>query len=213
MEIPESAYKDIQQELERQPLPINKYRKKVGLGRSNTLGVVNRRCLPADYSRLCWMRPYLYKLLLDFGAKYVSFPYTSITINENYTAGKHRDKGNKGLSFLTAFGDYQGGDLKIYEGDLSGNHNIQFKSITTDFGANYHSVEPWTGNRYSLVYYNLKRMPELPAPSVRLENNKYVFYRGDAPVTRKEPLPHPLTNRVKPKGITIKQEQVIVSFN
>jgi hypothetical protein len=213
-EIPAEEFAPIIAELQRQPLPVNRYRKKVGLGRSNAMGLVNRRCLPPDYSRYCWCRPFLYKLLLDFGAKYVPFAYTSITINENYSAGPHRDRGNEGVSFLVAFGDYTGGELNIAEGDLSGNHSVRHQPLITDFTTQTHSVLPWEGDRYSLVYYNLKanRIPAgIPAPSVKLEGNKYIFYRGDVAITRKKPLPHPLKGRSK--SVQINQQEVVVSFN
>ena len=213
--IPAEEFAPIIAELQRQPLPINRYRKKLGpAGRSNAMGLVNRRCLPPDYSRYCWCRPYLYKLLLDFGLKNVPFPFTSITLNENFSAGPHRDRGNEGKSFLVAFGDFTGGELNIAEGDLSGNYPVRHLPLITDFTTQTHSVLPWEGNRYSLVYYNLKssRIPAgMPAPSVKLEGNKYVFYRGDVAVTRKKPLPHPLKGRSK--GIQIVQQEVVVSFN
>jgi len=213
--VPANAFSEILQELQRQSLPINKFRKKVGLGRSNTFGLVNRRCLLPDYSRMNWFRSYLYKLLLDYGHQYVPFPFTSITVNENYSAGPHRDKGNSGNSYLVAFGDYTGGSLKVWEGDLSGSLDIHHKPIVMDFTRTLHSVEPWTGNRYSLVYYNLKpdRIPaDMPQPSVKLEAGKWIFYRGDIAVTRKKPLPHPLRNRCK-KNITINDSPVIVTFD
>jgi hypothetical protein len=212
--IPAEEFAPILAELQRQPLPVNRYRKKVGLGRSNAMGLVNRRSLPPDYSRYCWCRPYLYKLLLDFGAKFVPFAFTSITINENFSAGPHKDRGNEGVSFLVAFGDYTGGELNIADGDLSGNHSVKHQPLITDFTKQTHSVLPWEGNRYSLVYYNLKshRIPAgIPAPSVTLEGNKYIFYRGDVAITRKKPLPHPLKGRIK--SVQIHQQEVVVAFD
>jgi hypothetical protein len=212
-EIPAEEFAPIIAELQRQELPINRYRKKLGpAGRSNAFGAVNRRCLPVDYSRLNWCRPYLYKLLLDLGAKYVPFPFTSITVNSNYSAGPHKDRGNYGNSFLVAFGDYSGGELNIAEGELSGNYSVKNLPLITDFTTQTHSVKPWIGNRYSLVYYNLKRIPlNLPPPSVKLEGNKYIFYRGDVAITRKKPLPHPLKGRSK--SVQIIQQEVVVAFD
>jgi hypothetical protein len=210
--IPAEEFAPILAELVRQPLPINKYRLKVGIGRSNAFGLVNRRCLPPDYSRLCWMRSYLYKMLLDFGEKYVPFNFTAITVNENYSSGPHKDKGNQGNSFLVAFGDFSGGDLTFSDGDLSGNYNVNRIPLITNFTTQTHFVQPWTGNRYSLVYYNLKSLripPNFPAPSVKKEGNKYIFYRGEEAVTRKNPLPHPL----RKKKIVINDTPVTVSFN
>ena len=213
--VPANAFSEILQELQRQSLPINKFRKKVGLGRSNTFGLVNRRSLSPDYSRMCWHRSYLYKLLLDYGNSFVPFSWTSVTLNENFAAAPHRDKGNSGISYLIGFGDFVGGNLKVWEGDLSGSIDIHYKPLIMDFTTTLHSVEPWTGSRYSLVYYNLKpdRIPaDMPPPSVKLEAGKWIFYRGDTAVTRKKPLPHPLRNRIK-KNIVINDTPVIVTFN
>ena len=198
--LPPSAFTEIKEEIQRQPIAVNEYRNVAGVGRSLTWGCVGRRCLPPDYSRNCWTRPYLYKLLLDFGAKYVTdISWNAITVNQNYAAAPHYDKNNNGPSFLVAFGEYQGGCLKIHEGDLSGSHNICHRPIITDFSKVLHSVEPFTGDRYSLVYYNFQnnRSVPLPPPSVKQENGKWVFYRGDKKITRKEGLPHPLRGKKK----------------
>jgi hypothetical protein len=184
---------EIQKELERLPITINKYRLTSGEGRSQAFGVVNRRCLPPDYSRHCWLRPYLYKLLLDYGRENVPFPFTSITVNQNYKAAPHYDTNNVGESYLVGFGDYTGGDLEIHEGDLEGLYDIR-TPIITDFSKVLHSVKDFQGNRYSLVYYRCKKAEGLPEPSVELQNGKWVFLRGGVVC---KGLPHPLTGRVK----------------
>jgi hypothetical protein len=217
--IAQEVFTEIIKELERQPLPENKYRNKSGAGRSQAFGLTNRRCLPPDYSRNCWTRPYLYKLLLDFGKEYVDLSFNAITLNQNYQALPHRDKGNKGESFLVAFGEYSGGELNILEGDLSGSHNIRHNPIKTDFSKVLHSVSDFSGHRYSLVYYTLKKDVILPAPSVRFENNKYFFYRGSEKITRKDGLPHPLRNRKKEanleklSGIIKEIKNLTISFD
>jgi len=198
-------FKPIIDELTRMPLPINHYRNKSGSGRSQAFGVVNRRCLPPDYSRLCWQRPYLYKLLLDYAEKFVPIPFTSITVNQNYLASKHRDKGNVGNSYLVAFGDYTGGELQIYEGDLSGCHDVR-NPLITDFSKVFHEVKPYDGNRYSLVYYVAKKSGGLPPPSIEMINNKWTFKRGDDIVVG---LPHPLKGRVKPKMTVVKCDAIV----
>jgi hypothetical protein len=200
-------YGDILLELVRQPIPVNNYRNKAGSGRSQTFGVVNRRCLPPDYSRLCWQRPYLYKLLLDFGKKHVpaDIPFTSITVNQNYRADKHRDKGNVGRSYLVSFGPYTGGELQIFEGDLSGCHNVR-TPIIADFSKVYHAVLPFTGDRYSLVYYVAKNSDGLPAPTVESVEGKWAFKRGDEVVAG---LPHPLRGRKKVPMTIVKCDAVV----
>jgi hypothetical protein len=197
--IPETAFQFIKAELERKPLEINKYRPLTGKGRSQAFGVVNKRCLPPDYSRLCWLRPYLYKLLLDFGNEYVKdISWNSITVNQNYQANAHYDKHNIGDSFLVAFGDFEQGELVIHEGDLSGVYNIRHTPIQTNFSKCLHSVRPFVGNRYSLVYYKYDtRGLVLPEPTVRIDNELWVFYRGTERIDSKIGLPHPLRKEKK----------------
>ena len=200
MEIPEDAFLDIICELEARPLQVNRYRKSVGDGRSQAFLVTGRRCLLPDYSRQCWYRPKLLHHLLEFADKYVDISYNAITVNQDYMCGMHRDKHNLGNSYLVAFGDYTGGDLKIHEGDLSGSHNIRHKPLITDFSKVLHSTEDWIGKRYSLVFYqyHLPNKPvNLPPPSVRYEDGIYKFYRGDEWIKKDVGLPHPLKGRKK----------------
>lgn len=182
--IPEAAFEALIKELQERPLPENKYRTTAGEGKSQAFGVVNRRSLPPDWSRQNWLRPKLFKLLKDFADLYVKIPYTSITVNQNYQAAKHRDKGNVGNSLLVAFGNYTGGELEILEGDFQGKHDIRHKPIITDFSKAYHQVLPFQGERFSLVFYTIKNIPEgLPSATVKEENGKYVFYRGQEAMT------------------------------
>lgn len=207
-EIPREAFQEIIKELERQPIATNNYRVKTGNGRSQAFGLVNRRCLPPDYSRNNWKRAYLYHLLLDFADKYVDISYNAITVNQNYQAGKHYDRHNTGVSYLVAFGSYTGGDLIIHEGDLSGNHNIWCKPIKADFSKIQHSVQFFTGNRYSLVFYTLvsDRLPaEIPPPSVKFEDGKWYFYRGNERITKG--LPHPLMGRDRAEILSTAKEK------
>lgn len=192
--IPPEAFFGILAELQRKPLVVNNYRIKTGAGRSQAFGVVNKRCQPIDYSRQCWLRPYLYYLLLEFGKKYVTdISWNAITVNQNYSAGPHYDRGNDGPSFLVAAGDYEGGALKILEGDLSGCHDIKYRPLVTDFSKCLHAVEPWTGNRVSLVFYKLRNTPpDLPPPSVIFKDGEYRFKRGNKIING---LPHPLRKR------------------
>lgn len=216
MEIPAEAFDEILKELSRQPLELNKYRKKVGDGRSQAFGVVGRRCLPVDYSRQCWRRAYLYKLLLDFGTKYVNIPWNAITVNQNYQAKPHYDRHNVGDSFLVAFGEYTGGELVIHEGPKAGTWDIRHRAIQDNFSKCLHEVKPFSGTRVSLVYYNYS-VPEgisLPPPSVRQhENKRWVFYRGEEAITTG--LPHPLAGRKKGAegGYHVEEKTTTIEFS
>ena len=113
----------------------------------------------------------------------------------------HYDSHNRGPSLLCAFGDYEGGELVIHEGDLSGNYDVRHNPLTTDFSKVLHSVKPFTGNRYSVVYYYFEIKPwigrEYLKGEVRFVGGDYVFYRGGVKCTG---LPHPLNGfKRKPK--------------
>lgn len=196
-EIPEEAFTEIIKELERKPIDINYYRSKSGIGRSQAFGLVSRWYLPPDYCRNCWKRAYLYKLLLDFAEQFVPIPYTSITLNQNYQAEPHYDKGNIGDSFLVAFGDYEKGELVADRSEV----DIHNKPMIADFTKILHSVKDFTGNRYSLVFYTLDTKKrgevEIPKPSVKLLNDEWTFYRGEEPVDKKKGLPYPKKNKSK----------------
>ena len=211
-EIPAEAFDEIIKELKRQPIATNKYRTKAGSGQSQTFGIVNRRCLPPDFSRQNWLRPMLYHMLLEFAQKYVTIPFNSITINQNYRASAHRDKNNVGDSFLVAFGRYNGGDLKILEGDLSGNHNVWCKPIITDFSKVLHEVDYFMGDRYSLVFYTFQSKRSIPLPDweLRYEQEKWWFYRDGVKITKDRGLPHPL--RKTDSKMTIVKKDVIIEF-
>lgn len=183
----EQHFTKIIQELKRQPLPKNRHRLSAGVGKTQTFGVVNRRSCPPDYSAFCWERPYLYKLLLEFGSEFIPIKFNAITINQDYQCAIHRDKNNSGDSVIVAFGEYDGGQLELHEGDLKGIHDIKHKLFQHDFTKTYHSVLPFTGNRYSIVYH-YRPTAELPPPSVRFEENKWVFYRGDSTERPHHPL-------------------------
>ena len=186
-------FEKIISELERRPLPTNRDRKTTGVGKTQVFGVVNRRCCKPDYSVMCWERPLLYLLLLEFGKHFISIPWNTITVNQNYQCGIHRDKNNSGDSVLVAFGNFSGGDLEIHEGNLKGIHNIKHTLFQTDFSNTYHSVLPFQGDRYSLVFYYYPTETELPPPSVKFENGQYVFYRGSSCERLND---HPLKNRI-----------------
>jgi len=84
------------------------------------------------------------------------FKVSSIQYNYNNGCKKHRDGKNVGLSYIIAFGDYTGGRLIVYDED----DNPEYIDIKEQFfsfnGSKYsHEVEPFQGNRVSLVFFNL----------------------------------------------------------
>jgi hypothetical protein len=47
-------------------------------------------------------------------------PFTSITINKDYNAGRHSDENNAGPSLVRALDNFQGGDLLYWHDDRHG---------------------------------------------------------------------------------------------
>jgi hypothetical protein len=190
----------IEGELSRRSLHINNFRRVAGRGRSQTFGVVFKRCLRPnyDYSVMCWKRPYLYYLLIEFGRQFINIPFNAITLNENYKCAPHMDNGNIGQSALVSFGSFTGGKLVVHGGIDDGSYDTRYSILTINLMNIIHSVSSFIGNRLSLVYYTVNHSITLPPPSVRLEDSgTYVFYRGDEPVL--DGLPHPLKNRKRKK--------------
>ena len=179
-----SEFTDIIQELERHPIEHNKYRSKSGEGRTQIFGIINRRGLTPDYSSNCWIRPYLYKLLLDFAKKHVTIPYNAITITQNHRASIHKDRGVAGISYNVAFGDYKDGELEIQEGTFKGIHNIKYIPFIADFSKDSHQVRSFTGNRYSLTFYQLsinkkfKNLDIIPCSIEKIDDG-WIFKKGD----------------------------------
>ena len=107
-----------------------------------------RPCL----SNLCLECPQVIRLLSQFVLDYdISFKFTTVTINYNYAAAKHRDINHEnGFARIIALGDFTGGGLNVSTlGD-----DICIRNTWFDFdGTLEHSTNIFEGNRYSLVYF------------------------------------------------------------
>lgn len=113
-----------------------------------------------------------YPVMLTFFSKYFkdthgTFPFTSVNVNYNYAARIHRDRGNCGPSFIKAFGDFTGGELNYFSNDdgslplsLIPRSERECVDISKNWklfdGLRAHSVQPYQGERFSLVYYSTK---------------------------------------------------------
>eukprot|EP00930_Biecheleria_cincta_P072532 TRINITY_DN59912_c0_g1_i1.p1 TRINITY_DN59912_c0_g1~~TRINITY_DN59912_c0_g1_i1.p1 ORF type:complete len:542 (+),score=97.85 TRINITY_DN59912_c0_g1_i1:77-1627(+) len=97
------------------------------------------------------------------------FTFTSMNVNCNYAAAQHRDAGNFGSSFIAGFGDFTGGKLFYYPEDpgaptpMEKGANAKSKKMSVDINKNLfmfngncaHYVEPFKGDRYSIVWFTL----------------------------------------------------------
>ena len=122
-----------------------------------------------------------------------------------YAARLHRDGNNAGPSLTRAFGDFTGGRLLYYPDD-DGRHALEqlreqdaIPTRTKDGfllfdGNRAHSVEPFCGERYSLVFFSIGSydtgprgdMPkEIPYPTAQILRYYQSFFAGprgyDAP--------------------------------
>jgi 16S rRNA G966 N2-methylase RsmD len=78
------------------------------------------------------------------------FTFTTITINYNYAAAPHRDINHEdGKARIIALGDFEGGELHI---ESMGDFDIHNSWLDFD-GTMLHHTKPFTGTRYSLVYF------------------------------------------------------------
>jgi len=94
---------------------------------------------------------HLLKALID--ERHESFQYTSITVNRNLQCKPHRDKRNVGLSYIIAFGAFEGGGLN-YEICPGWTETFALKNKWLLFNGNdLHGNTPFTGTRFSCVFY------------------------------------------------------------
>ena len=208
-EIDASAFQPLLDHLSKHQIPINKYRKGVGIGRSQAFGMVRKRSLAPDLSRCSWLDPRLHYLLMKFGLVHLppDFTFTSIQVNANYSCAPHFDKHNTGVSFIVAFGSFTGGELVLKEGQDK-EYNIRHRPLLFNGSCTEHYTKEWIGNRYSLVYHTL--VPPSKFPMVRklsdyeavLRDGQYViaWYRQGEPtkyLSKKNGLDHPLKGRKK----------------
>lgn len=98
------------------------------------------------------------------------FVCTAININCNYAGKRHRDGNNEGPSVIRAFGKFKGGRLRYFPKDTKrprvAVETLNAKdAVTLDLskhsevfdGNRAHEVEPFTGERYSLVFFTASR--------------------------------------------------------
>merc|ERR1712187_969906 len=94
-----------------------------------------------------------------------NFKFTTLNLNCNYAAKRHRDGQNFGPSMIKAFGDFSGGSLRVFPEDdrekndvsnlpLSDRKTVDIKNNVAMFNGNSaHEVDHFTGNRLSVVYF------------------------------------------------------------
>lgn len=130
-----------------------------------------------EFARLLnrWLRE---RIPDDLGAKFV---FTSININKNYAGRLHRDGNNVGPSMIRALGEFTGGKLNYYPNDDRSDKLEQLsekveKRIKLNIdaglalfdGKRAHEVDPFEGERYSLVFFTCPRFWKIPEETLEL---------------------------------------------
>jgi len=104
------------------------------------------------------------------------FPFTSISVNAAYAAPRHRDRSNAGPSLLKCFGNFEGGQLRYWPDDPARGSDLSLlkeedarvldasgpEAVAFD-GRKAHEVVPFTGERFSLVFFSAGRCDKTPA--------------------------------------------------
>lgn len=106
-------------------------------------------------STVASQNPKLYQLLQQFGHWLnPNFRFSNITVNKNFQSHPHFDAMNKHLTMIVGFGNYQGGELVIET--EHGEQEIDIKEKPFYFYGSKvkHWTKPFTGTRYSCVFYN-----------------------------------------------------------
>jgi len=94
-----------------------------------------------------------------------TFKWTSLNLNCNYAARRHRDANNFGPSFIQAFGKFTGGTLSVWPEDNKQEgkphqlpekmkQTVDIKKNLVLFNGNTaHEVNDFEGTRFSVVYF------------------------------------------------------------
>ena len=119
-----------------------------------------------EYSYWSLQYPAIYQELQNFFAKYTKsqFRYTHITLNKNLQCKRHTDGGNMGLSYIIAIGNYTGGALRVERDEHHPNdvtiHDLHRTFVLFNGKEQPHETLPFTGERYTLVYYTSDIVPK-----------------------------------------------------
>ena len=213
MELPEldgAAFQPLIEHLTKTNIPVNKFRKGAGIGRSQCFGMVRKRSLAPDLSRCSWIDPRLHYLLMKFALMHMppGFTFTSIQVNDSYTCEAHFDKHNVGNSYIVAFGPFTGGEL-VLKNPTDRGYNIRHRPLLFDGSVVEHYTKEFVGRRWSIVFHTL--VPPAKFPMIRkLDDYEAVFRDGSWVIawrregestvylSKKNGLPHPLKGRKKP---------------
>jgi hypothetical protein len=100
--------------------------------------------------------PELKDIYKEFSSLYFpDFEWAQVQMNKNWTTPPHRDTQNIGESVLVCLGNYVGGLTAVDYGQKQGiiKYDATEQPIKFDGSRYLHWVEPYKGDRYSLVFF------------------------------------------------------------
>ena len=83
-----------------------------------------------------------------------TYPWTSVQFNKNFRGSRHRDDKDATYQVATAFGEYEGGELRVHGQDGILDVNTRDRFVRFD-GRFEHEVLPYSGLRYSVIFFAL----------------------------------------------------------
>jgi len=142
---------------------------------SDTIGAIRARSFGFHPTPPTWRYPLFAKVLnrwlkdnmpKGLAAKFVC---TAINLNCNYNGRRHRDQNNEGPSIIRAFGKFKGGRLRYWRNDIQKPRlkvdtlkasdatvfDLSKQTVVFD-GNRAHEVDPFEGQRYSVVFFSAK---------------------------------------------------------
>ena len=103
--------------------------------------------------------PELEDVFNEFGDLYFKdFEFTHVQINKNFKCKPHFDKSNMGDSTLISIGNFMGGTTGVDFDTCTEYLNSHNTPVKFDGSMYRHWVEPFAGERYSLVFFNSKSL-------------------------------------------------------
>jgi len=140
---------------------------------SDTLGLVADRKGTINPTKYTLAYPNVTKVICSYvqdnlPKEIPAFSFTGINVNKNYAGKRHRDGNNVGPSIIKALGNFTGGKLNYFPNDdraLQLEDLPESDRVSLDLKHNWalfdgrraHQVDPFKGERFSLVYFTCPR--------------------------------------------------------
>lgn len=141
---------------------------------SDTIGLLRDRCGDIHLTKATIRYPAVVAILNRWLTERLpkeaqSFKFTTLNLNKNYAAKRHRDGNNFGPSMIKGFGEYKQGELSVFPADdrsvsvsdldkLPQDDRMTFdikNNLVMFNGNSAHEVNDYSGDRYSIVYFTI----------------------------------------------------------